>query len=207
MKPYDFFDLSDFEYKEIFVDLKYPWEALVELSSFIDSQFFSGKLTGNFAPDVFVHPEAEIDPTAKIIGPAIISKGAKVGFNAYIRENVYIGKNTIVGHACEVKNSLILNNTHLSHFNYVGDSVLGSNINFGAGAKTANLRLDKHSIVIKLATQEIDTGLEKFGVIIGDNSSVGVNAVFNPGTILGKHTKVYPLTLASGFHPETSVIK
>lgn len=207
MKPSEFFDLSAFDHLEFFTDIENVWEIIKELSSFMDSLFFSGKITGNLAPDVFVHPEAEIDPTAKIVGPAIISKGAKVGFNAYIREHVFVGKNSLVGHACEVKNSLILNNTHLSHFNYVGDSILGNNINFGAGAKTANLRLDKHSIIIKLATKEIDTGLEKFGVIIGDNSSVGVNAVFNPGTILGKNTKVYPLTLASGFHPETSVIK
>ena len=207
MKPTDFFDLTEFEHKAIFEGVENVWEALEELSQYIDQLFFSGKIVGNFAADVYVHPEAEIDPSTRILGPAIICKKAKVRYNAFIRENVIVGENSVIGHAVEVKNTIILNNSTIAHFNHVGDSIIGGNINIAGGAQLANLRLDQNTVSVELDGQKINTGLKKLGAIIGDNSQIGANAVLNPGTILGKESIVYPLALVSHTHPTKSIIK
>lgn len=207
MKPQDFFDLTNFEHKAIFEGVENAWEAIEELSEYIDQLFFSGKLVGNFAADVYVHPDAEVDPSAKILGPAIICKGAKVRFNAFIRENVIIGENSVIGHGVEVKNSIILNNSTIAHFNHIGDSIIGNNVNIAGGAQIANLRLDKNKVTVEKDGEKIETGMVKLGAIIGDNSQIGANAVLNPGTILGKDCVIYPLTLVSHTHPAKSIIK
>lgn len=207
-KPQQFFDLEDFEYKDIFEGIESVWEIIPKLESFIKSLFDKDRLKANKGEYVFVHPDALVDETARIIGPAIILEGAEIGFSTLIRKNSIIGKGVKVGHASEVKNSIVLNNSSLPHFNYIGDSLIGNNVNIGGGAKTANLRLDKQKVTVRInENTKIETDLVKFGAIIGDGSQIGVNAVTNPGTVLGKNCKVYSLVSVKGVYPKDSIIK
>lgn len=206
-KANNFFDLESFDFGEIFEGINFVWEAIPRIEGFIKNVFEKSDIKPNKGRNIFIDPEAFVDPSAKIIGPAIILKGAKVRFNACIRENVITGKDSIVGFGVEVKNSIILNNSSVSHFNHVADSIIGSGVNLAAGAQIANLRFDKQKVTIKSAEEKIDTALEKFGAIIGDGSQIGANAVLNPGTVLGKGCIIYPLTQVSGTHQENSVIK
>lgn len=195
--PNIFFDLSSFEHKEIF-DSENAWEVLLKISGYIK----------NFSKEsVFVGENTTIEEGALIKGPAIIGKNCLIAHGAYIRENVIIGNNVKIGHSVELKNSIILNNSNIAHLNYVGDSVIGNNVNFSGGAITANFRLDGQNIKIKHENQKIETGLAKFGAIIGDSSRIGVNSVLNPGTILSKNSKIYPLTSVFGVHLNEEIIK
>lgn len=206
-KPSNFFDLSNFKYADIFEGEDLVWNVVKKIPLYLAQAFEGGKVKGNFRSDVYVEEGADVDPTAKILGPAIICKGARIGFNALIRENVIIGEASQVRFT-EVKNSIILNYVLANHMSYIGDSIVGSNTNIGSGAKLANLRFDKENVVIKVSdTEKIDSKLKKLGAIIGDGSNIGVNSVLNPGTILGKNSNVYPLTLAKGVYPNNSVIK
>ena len=205
--PNIFFDLKNFEFKELFTEDEGVWEAVKKLASFLALLFKEGKVRGNHSENVYVDPSASVDPTARILGPAIIGKGAKIGFSAFLRENVIIGENSQVRFS-EVKNSILLNNVLANHMCYIGDSILGNNTNIGSGAKLANLRLDKEEIKIKLDGENfINTGLQKLGAIVGDGCQIGVNAVLNPATFLGKNSIVFPLTSVSGYFEEKSLIK
>lgn len=206
-KASNFFDLNSFDFGEIFSGTNFAWEAIPKIEGFIKSVFEKSDVKPEREDNVFIDPEAFVDPSAKIIGPAIILKGAKIRFNAYIRENVIVGKNSIVGFGVEVKNSIIMDNSSISHFNHVADSILGNNVNLAAGVQIANLRFDKQNVTVKSGNEKIDTELEKFGAIIGDNCQIGANAVLNPGTVLGKNCVVYPLATANGTYPENSILK
>ncbi len=140
-------------------------------------------------------------------GKCIIGKNCVIGPNSFFRGNVIIGDNTKVGNACEIKNSIILNNSSISHLSYIGDSVIGSNVNIGAGTVCSNFRLDEKEIFIKLKNKVYKTGLKKFGSIIGDNSKIGANTVLNPGTVLSKNCIVLPLVVVSGYHSDNQIIK
>lgn len=201
----NFFDLADLDYPELFLGEPF-FEIIGSLGQFIEKLFKEGKIKGNFSKNVFIGENVSIDPTAKIEGPAIILDNSKIGFQALVRENVFIGKDSNIGHASEIKNSIILNHSTLSHFNYVSDSILGNNVRVGAGAKTANRRLDRANIILKVGDEKIDTKLTRFGAIIGDGTKIGVNAVLNPGTVLEKNCLVYPLKSVSGFYRADSKI-
>ncbi len=157
--------------------------------------------------DIFVGEGTTIQEGAVIIGPAIIGKNCVIGHCSLIRENCILGDNVHIGHAVEIKNSVFLNSAIAAHLNYIGDSLIGKNANISGGAILANFRLDKKTIAIRNGIEKIDTGLQKFGSIVGDGSSIGVNTVLNPGTILGKKTVVYPLTSVTGVHQDGEVIK
>ncbi|MBI3485710.1 glucose-1-phosphate thymidylyltransferase [Candidatus Daviesbacteria bacterium] len=206
MKPTDFFIIKNDLLKPLF-EKENVWEVVKALPNYLKELFSSEKIKGNFASNVFVEDGAKVDPTARILGPAYIGKGVQIRFNAYIRENVIVGENSNIGHASEIKNSIILNNSTIAHFNHIGDSVIGSNINFAGGAQVANLRLDQQSILVDVHGQKIDTQLKKLGAIIGDNCRIGANSVLNPGVILGKNSIVYPLVAVSGTYQENSIIK
>jgi len=148
-----------------------------------------------------------IEEGALIKGPAIIGKNCVIGHGAYIRENVIIADNVTIGHASELKNSIVLPHTAVAHFNYIGDSVVGSHVNIGAGAKTANFRLDGKHVRVKVDEDAVDTGLAKFGAIIGDNCKIGINSVLNPGTMLGKGCLVYPLVSVIGAYGKDAIIR
>ena len=194
--PNLFFDLSSFSHKQIF-DVENVWEVISKISEFIK----------NNSETVSIGEGTVIEEGAFIKGPAILGKNCFIAHGAYIRENVILGENVRIGHSVELKNVIILNNSNVAHFNYVGDSIIGNNVNLAGGAITANFRLDGESIKVKHNGEEIQTGLVKFGAIIGDSSKIGVNSVLNPGTILSKNSKVYPLTNVFGVHLNEETIK
>jgi len=207
--PDNFFDLTHCSLAELFQGKTYVWEVLHYLEQYIEQQFVKGKLIANYndSKNIFIGEGTIIEEGAMIKGPAIIGKNCFIGHGAYIRPCCLLADNVSIGHASEVKNSIILSGSAVAHLNYIGDSILGHKVNIGGGAKTANFRLDGKTIPVKIRDQKIDTGLTKFGAILGDETKIGVNAVLNPGTVLGKRVFVYPLQLVFGTHENNSVIK
>jgi len=195
--PGTFFELSGFEHKNIF-NLEHVWEVLPKISEYIKN---------NSSEAITIGEGTVIEEGAFIKGPAIIGKNCLIRHGAYIRENVIIGDNSLIGHSVEIKNSVVLNNSHISHFNYIGDSIIGNDVNLSGGSITANFRLDGASVMIKNDEEQFETGLAKLGAIVGDGSRIGVNSVLNPGTILSKNSKVYPLTSVFGVHLNEKTIK
>lgn len=189
-----FFDLSNFAHSQIFDGIEHVWEVLPRLAAYVKDKPAIGEGT-------------IIEEGAFVKGPAIIGKNCVITHGAYIRENVIIGDNVHIGHSVEVKNSIVIGNSAIAHLNYIGDSIIGSNVNVGGGAKTANFRLDGKTVQVKDGEQTMDTNLLKFGAVVGDGSKIGVNAVLNPGTILGKNVFLYPLVSAFGVHKEGEVVK
>lgn len=160
------------------------------------------------APDVWVGRGTEIDDTVKIKGPAIIGYDCAIRHAAFIRENVIIGNEVTVGNSTELKNVLLFDKVEVPHYNYVGDSILGYKAHLGAGVILSNLKSAKDNVKITVGPEKrLDTGLRKFGALIGDFTEVGCNAVLNPGTIVGKESIIYPLTLVRGIIPEKHILK
>lgn len=224
-EPEMFFDLSDPMCAQIFQGCKYVWEPL-KLIEILISQLsnFQSQISGNVSPQavisdrlIYIAPTAVIEPGAYILGPTFIGNGVVVRHGAYVRENVIMLDNSMLGHASEAKNSIFLNGAHAPHFNYVGDSILGKNVNLGAGTKLSNLTMisekdaasgKRATIKIPFENIEYDTGLSKIGAILGDESQSGCNSVLNPGAIVGPRTLIYPnLSLRKGYHPADSIIK
>lgn len=205
--PSSYFNLDDFLWKELFARTQYVWDVLPKLSLFIEQLFHQKIITPNYGKNIYIGKDTIIQRNAEIIGPALIGEKCVIGHAAFLRENCILGSNVHVGHAVEIKNTVVLNNSSISHLNYVGDSIVGNDVNISGGVIVANFRLDKKEISIKHAGKKIDTGLVKCGSIIGDGSNIGVNSVLNPGTILGKKSVVFPLTCVTGVHPDESVIK
>ena len=197
--PGDFFNLAGFEHTKIFEGVEAVWEVLPKLAPYISAQTGGEK--------VIIGDGTVVEEGAFIKGPAIIGKNCFIAHGAYIRENVILGDNVHIGHSVEVKNSIVLGNTAIAHLNYVGDSIVGNNVNIGGGAKTANFRLDGETISVKRGEERIETGLLKLGAIIGDNAKIGVNTVLNPGTVLGKGCMVYPLVSVFGVYEDGQIIK
>lgn len=206
-KPTDFFDLSQFVYADLFDNVEHVWDAIPKIAVYLEELFASGKVKGNYAKDVYVEEGAEIDETARILGPTIIRRNAKVRFNANIRGNLIVDENAVVGSFNEVKNSLFMNTSKTSHFNYVSDSLLGNGVRLGVGSVIANKRVDRETIKIKVQGQIMDTNLTKFGGILGDHSRIGANAVINPGSVLGKKVLVYPTESVFGIHDHETVVR
>lgn len=209
-KSTTFFTLesSNTYFRDLLEKNTYVWDSLSELGEYITFLFTEGKLKPNYSENVYVAESAHVDSTARIVGPAIILDNSIIGFNALVRENVLMGEHSVLKHSTELKNSIIMNNSHMSHFNYVGDSIIGNNVDMGLGAVTANYRLDKMPVKVRVSHDEkIQTKLRKFGAVIGDKTQIGANSVLNPGTILGKNCVVFPLTSVLGVHPDNSTIK
>jgi len=208
----DFFDLSSFKYKELFNNLEYVWDVLKKRDAYIQKALKPRLLTkiserviieGN----VSIGKGSVIEPGAMIIGPTIIGENTLIRQGAYVRANVIIGNNCIIGHASEVKGTIILNNTELSHFNYVGDSLIGSNVLLGAGVKTANVKITGDTIRVTIGGKEYETELVKFGAIVGDEVQVGCNSVFNPGTLVEKRTRIYSNVSLRGYYRGNHIVK
>jgi len=195
--PSNFFDLKDFEFKEIFEGIDYVWEAIPKISELLKGQ----------KKKIVIGKGTKIHKSAVIQGPVVIGENCIIGPHSFIRQNCVIADNCRVGHGVEIKNSILLKGVIADHLSYIGDSVIGSNVRMAAGSITANLRLDKKEVRIKDGRRKIETGLSKFGAIIGDGSTIGINSVLNPGTILGKNTIVYPLTSVVGVHNAGERIK
>ena len=212
MKELEVKSLMDLEKtiaKEIFDDVTYPWEVLplihdyvIKLGNTLSDEIFEKK-----GEDIWVAKSATIAETASITGPCIIDEGATLRPGAFVRGNVIVGKKTTVGNSTELKNVILFDEVEVPHYNYVGDSVLGYKAHMGAGAITSNVKNDKTNVVVRAGETKIETGLRKFGAILGDWVQVGCNCVLNPGSIIGAKTNIYPLNSIRGFVPGEMVYK
>lgn len=194
---------------DLFSGKKYPYEVLPEIKDFIISlQNSLNKDDFNITDDnIYIHKSVKVYETANIFGPCIIDENTEVRPGAFIRGNAIIGKNCVVGNSTEIKNAVIFDNVQVPHYNYVGDSVLGYKSHMGAGSITSNVKSDKSLVKLKCNDEVIETGLKKFGAILGDCVEVGCNSVLNPGTIIGRNTNIYPLSCVRGIIPENSIYK
>ena len=198
--------------KPMLEKLTYPWEALAGISDFIkkigptlDTEKFE-----QLGEDIWVAKSATVAPTAYLNGPLIIDEEAEIRHCAFIRGSAIIGKGSVVGNSTELKNDIIFNNVQVPHYNYVGDSILGYRSHMGAGSITSNVKSDKTLVVVKDSydtKEEIETGRKKFGAMLGDFVEVGCNSVLNPGTVIGRHTNIYPLSRVRGVIPADSIFK
>ena len=205
----ELFDTSNTIASELFEGKTYPWEVLPFIGDFIIklSQTLSADEYDNPAEGVYIHKTAKIAPTASITGPCIICKDAELRQCAFVRGKAIIGEGAVLGNSCEIKNAILFNKVQVPHFNYIGDSVLGFKAHTGAGAVTSNVKQDKTLVTVLYEGKRIETGLKKFGAILGDNVEVGCNSVLNPGTVVGKGSNVYPLSMVRGFVPANSIYK
>lgn len=186
----------------------YPWQALAGLKDFILS--VGRTLPAEFVeikPQVWVHRDAEVAPTAYIGAPSIIGAGTEVRHCAYIRGSALVGEGCVIGNSTELKNVILFDGVQVPHYNYVGDSILGFKAHMGAGAITSNVKADKSPVTVKCGDKRVETGVRKFGAVIGDFAEIGCNCVLNPGTVIGKNTSVYPLTALRGVYPCDSIVK
>lgn len=202
-------DLTKTIAADLLVQAQYPWQLLPKISGFIKELGASlpeDKFTylGN---EVWVAKSAKVAPTAFINGPCIIDEGAEIRHCAFIRGNAIVGKGATVGNSTELKNVILFDKVQVPHYNYVGDSILGYKSHMGAGSITSNVKSDKTLVVVKTETESIETGLKKFGAMLGDEVEVGCNSVLNPGTVIGSHSNVYPLSCVRGFVKGGSIYK
>lgn len=195
--------------KEYLINYKYHWDILKDLNDLI---LEIGKTLNldeynKIEENIWIHKTAKIDEKFKIIGPCIIGENTEIRFNAFLRGKVIIGNNCVVGNSTEIKNSILFNEAKVPHFNYVGDSILGYKTHFGAGVITSNMKSDKSNIQVFMDNKKYDTDRNKLGSLVGDYVEIGCNSVLNPGTIIGKNTIVYPLTMVRKEIKENSILK
>lgn len=195
--------------KDIFEGVTYPWEVLPKIEEFIislgktlDKNEYEEK-----GENIWIAKSAKVAPTAYIAGPVIIGKNAEIRHCAFIRGKAIVGEGAVVGNSTELKNVILFNKVQVPHYNYVGDSILGYKSHMGAGSITSNVKSDKKLVIVKNGKEQIETGLKKFGAMLGDEVEVGCGSVLNPGTIIGKHTNIYPLSSVRGVVPEHSIYK
>ena len=195
--------------KEIFDGVTYPWEVLPKIHDFILKlgKTLSEEEYDHPSEEVWIAKSATVAPTAYIHGPAIIGKEAEVRHCAFIRGNAIVGEGAVVGNSTELKNVILFNKVQVPHYNYVGDSVLGYRSHMGAGSITSNVKSDKKLVVVHTPEEEIETGMKKFGAMLGDFVEVGCGSILNPGAVIGAHTNIYPLSSVRGFVPAESIYK
>lgn len=205
----ELFDLSHSIAGEYLAQFKYPWEALKGIEKFIIElgQTLSPDEYDNPKENVWIAKDAKVFESAYIGAPCIIDHGAEVRHCAFIRGGAIIGKNSVFGNSCEIKNSIIFDDAQTPHYNYVGDSILGWHSHMGAGSITSNVKSDRSNIVIKCGKEVVETGRYKIGAMLGDYVEVGCNSVLNPGTVIGKHTNIYPVSRVRGVIMENSIFK
>ncbi len=203
------YDLSHTIAADHLAAFRYPWEVLPGLSAFIVAlgATLSEAEYHHPSEQVWIAKTATVAPSASIGGPCIICDGAEIRQCAYIRGAVIVGAGAVVGNSCELKNCILFDCVQVPHFNYVGDSVLGYRSHMGAGAITSNVKSDKTNVVVRSGDDCLPTGMRKFGAMLGDFVEVGCNCVLNPGTVIGKHSSVYPLTAVRGVIPEGHIVK
>lgn len=207
------FDLSQFSHPEIFAECKYAWEVLPRIAAFVEKTVrpaLRNRCEGRawIGEKVFIGEGTVVEDGAMIKGPAIIGKNCQIRHNAYIREHVLVGDNCVIGNSSEVKNAILFNGSQVPHFNYVGDSVLGYKAHLGAGVKISNYKLFGDNISIQLEDgNPHDTGLRKFGALLGDHCEIGCNAVLSPGSIIGRESVIYPNISWRGILPDKMIVK
>lgn len=207
-KTSELYDLSHSLAGSYLSGFEYPWQALAGIKSLI---LTLGSTLGcdytEVSPSVWVHNTAVVAPTAYLGAPCIIGPGTEVRHCAFIRGSALVGANCVVGNSVELKNVILFDNVQTPHYNYVGDSILGYKSHMGAGSLTSNVKSDKTLVVVKDGTEQIETGLKKFGAMLGDFVEVGCNSVLNPGTVIGPHTNIYPTSCVRGVVPANSIWK
>ena len=208
LRTTDLFDFSHSLAGTWLAGFEYPWQALNEIKNLIMK--LGPELDDSYmeiTPRVWVHKTATIAPTAFLGAPCIIGAGTEVRHCAFVRGNSLVGENCVVGNSVELKNVILFDNVQVPHFNYVGDSILGYKAHMGAGSVTSNVKSDQTLVVVKDGTEQIATGLKKFGAMLGDHVEVGCNSVLNPGTVVGKCSNIYPTSCVRGVVPENSIWK
>ncbi len=205
----DLYNLNETIAAKLFDGVEYPWEVLANIGDFII------ELGKTLPEDKFDHPQEDvwiakdvtIAKTATLNGPLIIDEGTEVRPGAFIRGKVIVGKNCVVGNSTELKNVVLFNTVQVPHYNYVGDSILGTHSHMGAGSITSNVKSDKTLVVVKDGEEKIETGLKKFGAMLGDYVEVGCGSVLNPGTVIGRNVNIYPLSSVRGVVKANSIYK
>ncbi len=203
------FSLENTIASEIFTDCKFGWEVLPKINPFIKQLGNSLSLDKyeKLGEDIWVAKNAKIAASASITGPCIIDEEAEIRHCAFIRGNAIIGKKCVVGNSTELKNVILFDCVQVPHYNYVGDSVLGYRSHLGAGAITSNVKSDKSLVTVLVDNERYATGLKKFGAMVGDFVEVGCGSVLNPGTVVGKNTNIYPLSMVRGYIAPKSIYK
>ena len=208
IKTMELYDMSHTLAGEYLKKFEYPWQALSGIKALILE--LGSELGDDYtqvAPDVWVHKTATVAPTAYLGGPCIIGAGTEVRHCAFIRGSALVGENCVVGNSVELKNVILFDNVQVPHYNYVGDSILGYKSHMGAGSLTSNVKSDKTLVVVKDGDEKYETGLKKFGAMVGDFVEVGCNSVLNPGTVVGRGSNIYPLSCVRGVVPADSIFK
>ncbi len=193
----------------IFKEVVYPWEVISKIGSFIVelSKHLPQNEFDEVESGVFISKSAKISKSARVCSPCIIDSETEIRHSAFVRGNVIVGKNCVVGNSSELKNCILFNNVQVPHFNYIGDSVMGFRSHMGAGSIISNVKSDKSEVSVRFADKRFFTGLKKFGAIVGDYVEIGCNAVLNPGTIIGRQSNVYPLSMVRGYLGERKILK
>ncbi len=202
-------DLKETIAAEIFDGCTFPWEVLPKIQSFIIKlgQTLSPEEYDHPSEDVWIARTATVYPSAHIQGPCIIGRNAEIRHCAFIRGSAIVGDHAVVGNSTELKNVILFNGVQVPHYNYVGDSILGYKAHMGAGSITSNVKADRSPVAVRCGDEKIETGMKKFGAILGDHAEVGCNAVLNPGTVAGRNSVIYPLTSVRGVVPPDSILK
>ncbi len=195
--------------KEVFAGLTYPWEVLPKIKDFIVAlgETLPEEKYERREGNIWIARNAKVFPSAYIGGPAIIDEEAEIRHCAFIRGSAIVGKGAVVGNSTELKNVILFNKVQVPHYNYVGDSILGYKAHMGAGSITSNVKSDKTLVVVKAGEETFETGLKKFGAMLGDQVEVGCNSVLNPGTVIGQNTNIYPTSMVRGMIPADSIYK
>ena len=209
LKVSQLLDLSHTMAAEYLARFEYPWEALAGIKDLILElgESLPGEEYEQIAPQVWVHRTAKVAPTAYLGAPCIIGPETEVRHCAFVRGSALVGANCVVGNSVELKNVILFDNVQTPHYNYVGDSILGYKSHMGAGSITSNVKSDKQLVVVRSGEEKMETGLKKFGAMLGDYVEVGCNSVLNPGTVVGRNSNVYPTSCVRGVVPEGSIWK
>ena len=211
-KPADLFDLAQTEHAALFDRVEFAWEALGRIQAYLDAHLkpaLNNKCEGvaDIGPQVFIGEGTVVEDGVMIKGPAIIGRNCQIRHNAYLREQVIVGDDCVVGNSCELKNVLLFNHSQVPHFNYLGDSIVGHKAHVGAGVIASNLKSLAGNVTVEVDGKPHDTGLRKFGALIGDGAEIGCNAVLNPGSIIGRGAVIYPGVSWRGVLPANMIAK
>ncbi len=208
IKTSELYDLSHTVAAGYLQNFEYPWQALSGIKALIlELGAQLGEDFTQISEGVWVHKTAKVAPTAYLGSPCIIGAGTEVRHCAFVRGSALVGENCVVGNSVELKNVILFDNVQVPHYNYVGDSILGYKAHMGAGSVTSNVKSDKTLVVVKNGEEKIETGLKKFGAMLGDHVEVGCNSVLNPGTVVGRRSNIYPLSSVRGVVPADSIWK
>jgi NDP-sugar pyrophosphorylase family protein len=211
-KPTDLFDLAQTEHAALFEGCEYAWDALKKLKAYLEANVRPGlhnrcQGVAFIGKEVFIGEGTVLEDGVMIKGPAIIGRHCEIRHNAYFREHVIVGDGCVIGNSCELKHTLLFNDCQVPHFSYVGDSILGHKVHLGAGVKVSNVKLVPGHVTVEMEGRPFDTGLRKFGALLGDHTDIGCNAVLNPGSIIGRGSVVYPNTNWRGILPANMIVK